>query len=66
MDSRRRSLAKTVTWRVVATLGTVILVFILTGKLILAFGFGVVDGVFKTALYYLHERAWDGIRWGKG
>ncbi|MBD3426552.1 MAG: adenylyl-sulfate kinase [Candidatus Omnitrophica bacterium] len=52
-------------WRVCATITTMLLVYIFTGRLVIAVGIGVVEVAVKMALYYFHERAWDRIRAGK-
>ena len=56
---------KTITFRVCATIGTVLIVFAFTGRLLLSLGVGAVETVVKLILYYVHERVWDKIRWGK-
>ena len=48
-----------------ATATTVLIVFIFTGKLLLAAGVGVVEVVAKLILYYFHERIWDKIKRGR-
>jgi len=63
--SRTRSLLKTISWRVIASLGTVILVYIFTGELTISLGVGALDAIIKTVLYYAHERAWSRIRLGE-
>ncbi|MDY6931983.1 MAG: DUF2061 domain-containing protein [Halobacteriota archaeon] len=62
--SRSRSFAKTITWRIIATLTTMILVYFFTGELTLAIVVGSWELVAKLIIYYLHERAWTHIRWG--
>ena len=64
MDSQKRSITKTITFRIIATLTTMILVYIFTRSLALANTIGVLDLVSKLILYYLHERAWDRVKWG--
>ena len=60
-DSRRKSLVKALSWRVIGTLDTIALSWIVTGKLTIAVSIGVLELVTKTALYYVHERAWANI-----
>ncbi|MDY6965194.1 MAG: DUF2061 domain-containing protein [Halobacteriota archaeon] len=62
--SRSRSLAKTITWRILATLTTIILVYIFTGEFTLAIVVGSWEVIAKIIIYYLHERAWAYVRWG--
>ena len=64
-DKLKRSLAKTISWRVIGTLDTVLISWIITGTLALAFSIGAVELVTKMALYFFHERAWNNIKWGK-
>lgn len=64
-ESRPRSVVKTITFRVCATIGTILIVFAFTGRFLLSLGVGAVETVLKLILYYVHERVWDKIRWGK-
>jgi len=54
----RVSLLKTISWRVIGTLDTMLISYILTGKLDVAMTIGGVEVISKMILYYLHERAW--------
>ena len=65
MDTRTRSFAKMISWRIIATATTMALVFIFTGELVLALGIGVFDVVLKLIFYYGHERAWNKVLWGR-
>jgi len=58
MISWKRHAAKTMTWRIVATTTTVLIVGIATGEWAIAGGVGAVDAAVKMVLYYLHERVW--------
>lgn len=64
-ERKRRSLAKAVSWRVIATLTTMVLVFIATGEWALTLGVGALDVIFKLIFYFGHERMWNLITWGK-
>ena len=63
-DGRRRSATKTATWRVVASLDTMVLGLIFTGNLATAISIGGFEVFTKLALYFFHERSWARIRWG--
>ena len=65
METHTRSLAKAVTWRIVATLTTMLLVFIFTGNLVVSGGVGLTEILSKMVLYYLHERAWNATSFGR-
>jgi uncharacterized membrane protein len=64
-ETHHRSIVKAISWRVIATLTTVMVVLVLTGKLELAAKAGVADVILKLTLYYLHERIWGKIGFGK-
>ncbi len=60
-----RSVAKTVSWRTVGTLDTVIISYFITGNLKMAASIGSIELFTKMFLYYFHERAWNKISFGK-
>lgn len=64
MNKKRRSVAKAVTWRCVATTDTVIIAWIITGKLTVGLSIGGIEVFTKMLLYYLHERVWNKSRFG--
>ena len=63
-EARYRSVIKALTWRVIATLITMLIVFAFTDKLALSLGVGFVEVVVKIIAYYLHERVWVRIKFG--
>jgi uncharacterized membrane protein len=65
MSLKQRSAAKAVTWRVTATLDTFIISWLITGKLEWATAIAGVEVLTKVFIYYLHERAWAKVNWGK-
>ncbi len=64
-DSHTRTIIKAVSWRVIATLTTMTIVFLFTRKIILSLGVGLVEVIAKITFYYLHERTWHKVSWGK-
>lgn len=60
-----RSIVKSISWRAIGTLDTVVISWFVTGTLALALSIGAVELVSKMALYFFHERAWNLIKWGK-
>lgn len=64
-ESPKRSIAKSISWRIVGTIDTIIISWIVTGTLKLAFSIGMVELVTKMVLYFFHERIWNSIKWGK-
>ena len=64
-ENIKRSIVKTISWRVVGTLATVTISYLITGTLALAFSIGGIELVSKMILYFFHERAWNNLKWGK-
>jgi len=60
-DKPVKSLLKSITWRIVGTIDTMIISYVLTGKLTIALSIGSVEVITKTILYYFHERIWAHI-----
>ncbi len=60
-----RTVAKAISWRVIATLTTMSIVFLFTRRIILSLEVGLVEVVSKMLFYYIHERVWHRISWGK-
>ena len=64
-ESPKRSIVKSISWRAIGTLDTIIISWVVTGTLTMAFSIGVVELVTKMVLYFFHERIWNTIKWGK-
>ena len=64
-ETNKRSIVKGISWRVVATTTTIIIVYLFFGRLDLAIAAGMIETLLKVGLYWAHERAWMKIRWGK-
>ena len=65
-ESRKRHLFKTVSWRVVGTLDTVVIAWVISGNPFTGLQIGGVEVLTKMLLYYLHERAWYRLNFGLG
>ena len=63
-EGNGRSVAKTASWRVLASFDTTLLALIFTGSPAAALSIGGLEVITKLGLYYLHERAWSRIGWG--
>ena len=64
-DAHHRSILKALSWRVFATIVTMLIVFAFTGKIVLSVGVGAVEVTVKLVLYYLHERTWAFLSVGR-
>jgi uncharacterized membrane protein len=65
IDSRKRSIVKAITYRILIVCLDFLVIYLLTKQAKMAFGFMVVSNVYTTLGYFLHERVWARIRWGK-
>lgn len=66
MESTARSIAKAVSYRLLGSMVTGLIFFVLTGKAGLSVGAGGLDMVLKIGAYFVHERIWDRIEFGRG
>lgn len=57
-NSHKRHIAKAITWRLVGTIDTIILSWIISGNPVFGLKIGALEVVSKTILYYFHERVW--------
>tara|TARA_B100000787_G_scaffold10644_1_gene7999 strand:- start:244 stop:450 length:207 start_codon:yes stop_codon:yes gene_type:complete len=64
-DLKKRTIAKTMTWRITASLTTFLIAWILTGDLLIGASIGSLEAIVKIFLYYFHERIWNNISWAK-
>jgi len=65
VDHPKRTLLKTVTWRLIALLATIIVVYIYSGDVKESLVVGFVANGFKMILYYVHERIWNRSNFGR-
>lgn len=59
-----RLVVKTISWRTVGTLDTIIVSYFVTGNLVMAASIGSIEVITKMILYYFHERAWNRLKFG--
>ncbi|WP_353642888.1 DUF2061 domain-containing protein [Mesorhizobium sp. WSM2239] len=64
-ESHGRSIAKAVSWRITGSLDTFVLSWLITGNVVSAGSIATGEVVTKIVLYYLHERAWSFIPFGR-
>jgi uncharacterized membrane protein len=60
-----RSLVKVVTYRILIIILDFTVVYLLTGKFDIAFWFMLISNIYTSVAYYIHERIWNGISWGR-
>ena len=62
---RGRSVFKAITWRIIASLDTFFLSYIITGRFDWATSIAIFEIITKAIIYYFHERAWNRVKWGR-
>lgn len=64
LQARSRALAKTVLYRGLMVVITVLVALLVTGSVGDALNIGIAANVVKTGTYYAYERLWDHVTWG--
>jgi len=64
-DKHYRSLVKAVSWRMTGSVDTLIISYLITGRLKWALTISGVELFTKVGLYYVHERVWDKLSFGR-
>ncbi len=64
-DTHYRTVVKTITYRIVIVISIFIVTYITTGEIGDALAITSITAVTGTILYYIHERVWNSIHWGK-
>ena len=66
MESHKRSIAKAITWRIIAVIITTSTAYFFTREVALSLGIGLIDSAAKMFTYYGHERLWNRVGFGRG
>ncbi len=64
-ERKRRSIVRTISWRTIGTIDTIIISWIVVGDINFAVTIGGVELFTKMALYFFHERAWNQCSFGR-
>lgn len=64
-ESAVRSVAKTVSWRITGSGATFAISYAILGDVTVSGTIAVIQLTFNTLLYFVHERIWNAIRWGR-
>ena len=64
-DKPKRSLIKTITWRITGSGATFGISYLISGNFVVAGSIASVQLITNTILYFIHERVWDRIKWGR-
>lgn len=64
-ETRKRSIIKSIIWRIICIVISIITAFFLTGKIDISIAIGTTYNAITMVLYYFHERFWNTLKWGK-
>jgi uncharacterized membrane protein len=62
VEPYRKPFWKSITWRIIASIITMSLVYLTTGNFVITLLVGIPETFLKIIFYILHEKAWE--RWG--
>ena len=65
IETHYRSIVKAISWRAGGTVVTCLVAWLLTGSLDMAARIGVLDTAIKIGAFYMHERLWNRLDFGK-
>ena len=65
IDSNIRSIAKTISWRLTGSFSTFVISYLVLGSFLVAGSIAIIQVTANTILYYVHERIWNKIKWGR-
>ena len=64
-DTTGRSMVKTISWRLTGSGATFLISYLIAGNFAVAGTIAVIQLISNTVLYFLHERIWNKIGWGR-
>ena len=64
-DKHYRSIVKAISWRATGTVDTIVISYFITGHMAFAIKIGFVELFTKICLYYVHERIWEKLSFGR-
>jgi len=64
-ETKSRSILKSIGYRIILVITNGVIVYIGTKRIDLTLGISLSTAVINTLIYYLYERFWNSIRWGK-
>jgi len=65
MESHLRSVLKAVTYRITGSIVTFLIAWIVGGEVTMAVKMGLLDPLVKIGVFYVHERLWHRVKFGK-
>lgn len=65
IDTNIRSIFKTISWRITGSFSTFMISYLILGSFTVASSIAIIQIIANTLLYYIHERVWNKISWGR-
>jgi|GEM_PF-2281427 len=65
IETVKRSIAKTISYRVVISVLHFTVIYYITGRWQIALGFVGLSSIYSVFTFYFHDRLWDKVTWGK-
>lgn len=65
IDNQLRSICKTISWRLTGSVSTFLITFLILGNLSIAGSIAIIQIIVNTILYYVHERIWNRVTFGR-
>lgn len=65
IETNARSVAKTISWRITGSSATFLISYAVLGNVAISGTIAIIQLTFNTLLYFVHERIWNKISWGK-
>lgn len=64
-ETTLRSVVKTITWRITGSSATFLIAYLIVGNVTFAGSIAVAQLITNTLLYFIHERVWNKVVWGR-
>jgi uncharacterized membrane protein len=64
--TKRRSVVKSITFRILIVMADGVIIYTITKSLALSLSVIILSNISSTIIYFVHERVWNNIKWGKG
>jgi len=65
MESKKRSIIKTMIWRSIGLTNGIVVTFLFLGEFSKSLGIAITANTTGLILYYIHERIWNKVKWEK-
>ena len=65
IETTARSVVKTISWRITGSGATFAISYFILGDFAVSSTIALIQLTFNTLLYFVHERIWNFIQWGR-